>query len=336
MMKKVWRKLDSGGLLIGTLGLSIALHSAAQSTGTNAYPSKPVTIIVPYDPGGGLDTEMRLYRPVASEVLGKPVLIDNKAGAGTTLGTAFAARSAPDGHTLLMVGTTFTISATFYEGTSTAYNAERDFAPISLLTRKPWVIVANLTTPYNNMTEYIAYARAHPFEVNFSHSGVGSLTHFPGVWLHSDTKTKVTFVGYKNSAARLLDLTAGRVQVCVVTMLQGMSLAKAGKLKVLGLINDNRSALYPDLKTLNEQGITGIDYQLWLGLVGPRNTPPEIVGKIDAAFQKALKDPAVQKKLVSDGTEIIGEGPAALQKLISAEVVRYKKLIQENNIKVEE
>ena len=312
--------------------LSLLAPSAALAQSADAYPSKPVMIVVPHE-AAGIDTELRMYAQSILEATGKSFLVDKKGGAGGTIGTAFVARAAPDGYTLLAQNNGFAITPFVYP--ELPYNYQKDFAPITLFTKKAYLLVVAPTAPFKTIPEYLAWSKAHPGELNFGTSGVGSGTHLPGAMLHHMTGTTATFVHYKQSSQRLVDTMAGRVHAAVVTVATGMPNVKAGKFRAIAVTTDKRVPAAPDLPTVAEQGVKGFEYSSWTGLIAPARVPQPIVARLNAMWVAATRDPAIVNKLQPDGTIMVGNSPEEFRLFINAEAERYRKLIQETGIKVE-
>ena len=332
--KKVHMQCSS--LLNSLVALSVMLLSSGVfSQGTiDAYPSKPVLVIVPYVPGGAAGNEARLEATKMGSLMGQPFLVDFKPGAGTTVGTAFVAKAAPDGYTLLAVPSGFTIFPALYK--DLPFDVLKDFSPISLMTKKHMAMLVHPSFPAKTFSEYISHARANPGKINFGTSGAGDIIHLAGAWVHSATNTKVTFVHYKGAAPRNLDLLAGRVDVAVLSLLSAVPLLKAGRLRFMGITNDTRSPLLPDMPTIAEQGIPGFNAVLWQGFSAPGATPTAIVNKLGDGFARVTKAPEVAGPLEAEGSVMVGSTPAQFRQIIIEETVRWRKLVQENDIKLDE
>ncbi len=299
----------------------------------DSYPAKPVTIIVAQTPGGPNDQEARLYLGRMQANLGQPFLLDFKPGAGSVIGSQYVARSAPDGYTLLLVAGAFTMLPAL--STQPSYDAVKDFAPLSLMSQKPAVVVVNPAFAPKTFGEYIAYARNNPGKLNIGTAGPGSVSHLLGAWMHSATSTTVTYIPYKGVAPMLPDLFTGRVDSGIVTVLVAMPLVKAGKVRVLAITDDKRSRLLPDVPTIAESGLPGFSYSNWLGFVAPAATPAGIVNRLADSFAKAAKSPDVIAALEADGSTLVGSTPAQFRQLIATEAVRWKKLVVDNGIQGE-
>lgn len=322
------RLLSLAGVLIAML--PTAAFGQAQA---DDYPSRPVIIVVPSDGTGTVDSETRLFAQSVAEKSGRTFLIENKGGAGMTIGTAYVAKARPDGYTLLSTNAAFVITPSIYP--DIPYDNIRDFAPITLLDKHIYVLLVHPSAPIRSVGDYIAYARRNPDELNFSTTGVGGVAHLAGALLHYMTNTKVTFIHYKAPSQRLLDLMTGRVNASVTAPLNAMPLMKSGKLRAIGITSNQRIALLPDLPTIAEQGVPGYEYGSWGGLVAPARTPRAIINKLNAMFVQAVKDPNVIEKLESDGTIMVGNTPEQFRQYIATETDRWRKLIKATGMKIE-
>ena len=300
--------------------------------GAEDYPAKTVTIVVPFAAGASHDRMLRPYMQSIFESSGRRFVLAFKPGAGTTIGTASVAQAAPDGYTIVSASPAFVMTPSVYP--SLPYDNVKDFAPISLLSEQAWLLVVPTSTPYKNVPEYIAYARAHPGELNWSSSGKGSATHLPGEFLHYLTKTKVTFVHYKTGPQRLLDLASGRVQVTMASFANVASQIEAGKVRAIAVTTSKRAPDWPDLQTIEEQGVKGYDFSSWLGLFTPARTPPEVINKLNAMFVNAYKDPNV-RKIREAGDIFVGASPEEFRRRVVSETGRWQKLVKESGIEMD-
>ena len=299
----------------------------------DAYPSRPVTVIVPFAPGGN-DREARLEATKLGELLGQQFLIDYKAGAGSTIGTAYVAKAAPDGYTLLVVQGPFTSLPALYK--DLPFDTVRDFSPVSLMSKRTTVLLVSMGFPAKSFAEYIAYAKANPEKINFGTAGAGATVHLAGAWLHSVTNTKVTFVHYNGSGSVLPDLCAGRVDAFPANLLVALPLIKSGKVRPLAIMSDKRSSLLPGLATIAEQGVSGYDYASWLGYSAPAGTPAAIISKLSEGFERVAKLPDVTAAIETEGGTMYGSTPAQFRQLIVTETARWRKVIQDNGITAEQ
>ena len=317
-------------LAAACIGLSPA---AVMAQGADDFPSRPITVVVPSDGAGTVNTEVRLFAESVKEASGKPIIVENKGGAGSTIGTAYVAKSKPDGYTLLAPNAALPISPAIYPGLT--YDPVKDFSAVTLLDKHVFILLVHPAAPFRTARQYVAYAKAHPEELNFSTTGIGGVTHLGGALLHYMTGTRVTFIHYKSPAQRLLDVTAGRVHASMTAPLSALPLMKSGKLRALGISSTERIALLPDLPTIAEQGVPGYEYASWVGIVAPAKTPPAVINKLNAMWVASVKDPNVIRKLEADGTLMVGSTPDALQRYIDSETARWSKLIKATNMKIE-
>ena len=308
---------------------------AAFSQGTlGNYPSKPVTLISPTAAGGPIDIEARLHAKKMNEFLGQPFVVDYKVGAGTTIGTGYVAKSAPDGYTLLVTNSSFTLFTALYK--DLPFDPIKDFAPVSMVSQRITVLMARPTFAPKTFSDYVAYLKANPGTVNYGTTGAGSATHMAGAWMNSGTGTSVTFVHYKGIAPALLDLAAGRLDVAPVSLVAALSQLKAGKMYALAIMNNQRSSLLPGVMTIAEQGIPDYNYVNWMGFLAPGATPAAIVNKLSEGFARGAKAPDLVSTLEADGNIPVGNTPAQFRQVIQAESARWRKLVQDVGIKLEQ
>lgn len=312
------------------LSLSFVTAAPALAQGAASFPSKPVTLISPYPPGGGPGGDGRVWSQKLTEIWGKPVVMDYKAGGGSTIGTHYVSKAPPDGHTLLLITAGFTVTAVMKS--DLPYDPIKDFAPVSLTHKRGALLVVHPSMPFKTFPEYVAYAKAHPGQLNFATTGQGSIYHLLGAWLNSATGTKTTLVHYKGSGPLLVDMVAGRTQIAPTTFLSGWPFVTSGKLRALATISMERSFVAPDLKTVAEQGLPEFDYSSWGGLLAPASTPAPILDKISGQFAAFAKDPAMIEQLKKTGATLIGSTPTEFRKYIAGEITRWGRLMKENDI----
>ena len=326
------RKLKGLGSLFTAL-ITVGLAGSALAQGTaDDYPNRPVTITIPFDAGSSHDTLLRPYVQSILENTGKQFVLVFRPGAGTTIGMAYAAKAPPDGYTILSVSPAISITPSVYP--DLPYDPVKDLAPITLLSKQAFLLVVHPSAPYKTVSEYIAYARAHPDELNWGTSGAGSATHLPGEFLHFLTRTRVTYIHYKTGSQRLVDLLAGRLQVSMASFSNAMPHIKVGKMRAIGVTTNKRVPDWADMPTIEEQGVPGYDFSSWLGILAPGRTPPAIINKLNAYFVNANKDPNV-KKFEIDGNILVGSTPDQLRQLIVTEMERWRRLIKETGMKME-
>jgi len=317
--------------LAAAIGIAGGVVQAQESA--SAYPSKPVIFVIANVPGGTTDTETRVYAQRLTDTLGKPFIIDYKPGAGGILGGQAVAKAQPDGYTMLVATSSFTVAPAF--ATDMPYDTLKDFAPVSLMTRRPTVLVAHPNFPANNLAEYAAYAKANPGKILWGTSGLGGIAHLSGVWLHSEIKAPATFVHYKGSAQMYPDLLSGRIHVHPASLQTAMTNIRSGKTKAIAILSLNRVAPLPDVRTAHEQGFEDFEQPSYLGIVTTARTPAPIVNKISGELAKITKIPEVAKRFEADGTVMVGSTPAQFSQFINKEIPRWVRLVKENNIKPE-
>jgi tripartite-type tricarboxylate transporter receptor subunit TctC len=303
----------------------LPIGSGAPDAHGQAFPSKPVRIVVGASPGGGIDIVARMLGAKMTGRLGQQVIVENRPGAGTTIGGDVVARSAPDGHTVFMASTSFSISAGLYR--KLAYDPPRDLTGVTLVASGPLVLIVHPSVPAKNVGELVALAKARPGKLTFASGGTGSSLHLAGEIFKSQTGVDMVHVPYKGGAPALVDLMAGQVDLMFQVIVGLVAHVKAGKLRALAVTSTTRSRLLPELPTLSESGLPGFDVVGWFGLLAPAATPKDIVDTLHAAALAALNDPEVSARLSSLGTEPIGKGPEHFSAYFRAEVARWKKVI---------
>ena len=325
-------------LLIGVVSAMLTIQSGSLSAQSPAgpYPNKPITLVLPYPPGGSTDVEARLYSPRLIEGLGKPVVIDYKPGAGSSIGTIYVAKAAPDGYTIMAATPSFTVYPAFFPLDKLPFDPIKDFAPISMINRTSAILFVHPSLGARNFPEYLAYAKANPDKINFGTSGSGGIFHIAGAWLHSATNTKVTFVHYKGVGPMQTDILGGRVDVAVGLPFVVAPHIKSGKIIPIAILSAERSKFMPDLKTVSDYGVAGYDYVNRTGYVAPARTPEAIVNRLSAEFAKVAKAPEIIQKMEADGAEMVGSTPEQFRQSLVADAARWRRIVQENGIKMEE
>jgi tripartite-type tricarboxylate transporter receptor subunit TctC len=294
------------------------------------YPDHPVTLIVPYAPGGGNDVVARAVAEPMSKSLGQPVVIENRAGAGGSVGTRQVAKAAPDGYTLGLGGTgTLAIDPTLYP--NVGYDPRRDFAPVGLIATSPLIVLVNHSVPAHNVQELIALAKAQPGKLNYASAGVGSGIHLGTVLFAETTGIDITHIPYKGSGPALTDLLGGHVQIYFSSLPPAVGLVKEGKLRALGVTGRNRSNSFPDLPTVAEQGLPGFEAVLHYGIVAPAGTPRPIIDKLNAALRAALDDSKVRGHIETEGAEPLPTSPEEYVADIDREETKWSALVRKSN-----
>jgi tripartite-type tricarboxylate transporter receptor subunit TctC len=303
--------------------------SALAQESASAYPSKPVRVIVAQAAGGGADTVARVFASKVSESLGRQFVIENHPG--RDLAWTMVARAKPDGYTLMPILPDFTFAPALFS--NLPVDPAKDYAPISLMTRTPYLLVVNSAFPAKNIKEFVAYAKAQPGKLNFSGGLPGTGTHLIAIWFLSQANAKATYVPYKGVSQAVVDLLAGRVDATFAT---GSATAhlKSGKLRALGVSTAQRARTIPDLPTIQEQGVP-FDASAFHGWGATAGTPAPIIDKLAAELAKAARSPDVMKTLAADNADTVGSTPEEFRKFIAAEIPRWVKVVKDSGIKVE-
>ncbi len=296
------------------------------------YPNKPIRFIVPYPPAGGTDIVARIIVDPLAAVLGQPIVIENRGGAGGNVGTDVAAKSAPDGYTILFTLSSHTINPKLYE--KLPFDVERDFVPISLAALVPQILVANLSLPANNIAELIALAKREPGKLNYASVGTGSPAHIAGELFKLKAGVDIVHVPYKGGGPAVTDTLGGQVQLAFVSIPAALQFVKAGKLKALAVTSDKRSLAAPDIPTIAES-VPDCIVNSWYGALAPAKTPLAIIAKLQAAFAKVLAQPEVKDKLFLQGAEAASSTSAEFDRRIRDELKQWEYVIREAKIKAE-
>jgi tripartite-type tricarboxylate transporter receptor subunit TctC len=296
------------------------------------YPTKPIRFLVPYPPAGGTDIVARTLTEPLSQVLGQPIIIDNRGGAAGNLGTDLAAKAPADGYTVLFTLSSHTINPRLYD--KLPFDVEKDFVPVSLAAMIPQILVVNPTVPVNNVKELIALARSQPGKLNYASVGTGSPGHIAGELFKLKTGVDMVHVPYKGGGPAVTDTLGGQVQLLFVSLPAALQYVKAGRLRALAVTSDQRSVAAPDIPTIAESGVDCI-VNSWYGALVPAKTPPAIVAKLQAAFAKVLAMPEIRQKLLAQGAEATSSTSAEFDRLIRDELAKWDYVIREAKIKPE-
>jgi tripartite-type tricarboxylate transporter receptor subunit TctC len=307
-----------------------ALPAVSRAAPAQAYPTRPVRIIVGFAAGGGVDIIARLMGQYLSERLGQPFIIENRPGAGTNIGTEVVVTSPPDGYTLLLANAANAINATLYD--NLGFNFLGDIAPVAGIMRVANVMVVNPSFPAKTVPEFIAYAKANPGQINMASGGKGDSPHMSGELFKMMTGIDMVYVPYRGLAPALTDLLGGQVQVIFGTMPASIAYVKAGKLRALAVTTATRAALLPDIPTLNEF-LPGYEASQWYGIVAPKNTPPEIVERLNQEINAGLADPTMKGRLADLGGAIMSGSPADFGTLLADETEKWGRVVRSANIK---
>src|SRR5215471_14858444 len=304
--------------------VAAALPCVSQVALAQAYPSRPVRVVVGAPPGGGHDIFARLMGQWLSERLGQPFVIDNRPGGSENIATEAVVRSSPDGYTILLVTTTNAINTTLYEKLS--FNFNRDIASVASITRAPEVMVANLSIPSSTLPEFIAYAKANPSKLNMASGGIGTPSHMAGELFKMMTGVDMVHVPYRGVAPALTDLISGQVQVMFGGSGSSIGHIKAGKLRALAVTTSTRSEALPDIPTAGEF-LPGYEASNWYGIGAPRNTPVEVIDKLNKEINAGLADPKIKMRLADLGGDVLALSPADFGKLIAEETEKWGKVV---------
>ena len=291
-----------------------------------SYPSRPIRFIVPFPPGGGNDIVGRVIAQKLAEALGQTVVVDNRGGAGGTLGTDMTAKAPADGHTLLINNISLAVNATLIP--KLPYNTARDLAPVSIIGRQPNILVVHPGSKARTVRELLDLARARPGSMNYGSGGVGTASHLATELLQLSTATKMTHIPYKGLGPALIDLVGGRVEFIISTMASALPQLKAGKLRALAATTVKRSAFFPEVPTMIESGVAGFDFTTWYALVVPAATPAPVVTRLNAELAKIAVQPAVKESFAAQGLETAHTPSAEARSYLAAEIAKWGKVIK--------
>jgi tripartite-type tricarboxylate transporter receptor subunit TctC len=322
-LKSSLRKLG----VIVTLAASV---SGITPSAFAAYPEKLVRIVVPFAPGGGTDLIARTLGTGMSQELGQSVIVENKPGGGTIIGTDAVAKSAPDGYTLLIA--TFAHAVNPGLQPKLPYATDKAFAPVVLIGRSPNVLVVKSDSPYKTVQDVIAAAKAKPGKLNFASQGNGTSAHLAGELFKNLARVDLTHVPYKGAGPALTDLLGGQVDLMFGTAAAVTPFLQSGKLRALGVTTAERSPAFPNVPTIAESGVAGYAAESWYGLYAPAGTPPDVIAKLNAAAKKAVQGETFRKRAQDEGLIISAGAPAELDTYVRGEEARWKKIVKENNI----
>lgn len=318
-------KLSRRALLAGGSALALATLAGGKVR-AETWPSRPIKMIVPYPPGGSTDITTRLVDEHLSPLLGQPLVVDNRAGAGGNLGMEAAARSAPDGYTFAVATTAHAINMTLF--TNLTYQILDNFEPVALLTENPLMLVVPANSPFKSVKDIIEAAKQAPGKVTFATSGVGQSTHLAAELFASMAGIKMTHVPYRGSAPAIADVVAGHVQLIFDTTQSAMPYVKDGRLRSLGVTSSERISLAPDVPTIAETGLPGYEAIAWNGIVAPKGTPAAIVSKMNASVVQVLEKPEVKQRFAELGAICPPTTPASFQRFIKAEIEKWGKVVK--------
>jgi tripartite-type tricarboxylate transporter receptor subunit TctC len=323
MMRTGWRTLV---LLAATLAAGVAR--------ADDYPSRPIRLVVPYAAGGGADSVARIVAKRVSETIGQPVVIENRGGAGSIIGTELVSNADPDGYTLLL-GQSGPISINPAIYRKLPYDPVKDFAPITMTTAYPYIMVVNAKLGVKTLQEFVALARSKPGALNYGTTGVGAANHLITELFDSKAGIKMTHIPYRGTALAVTDLLAGQVQMVFADSVTALPHMKAGTLIALAVTSKERSPIVPDVATISESGYPGFDAIGWHGILAPAHTPPAIVDRLNAEILKALKDPETASLLEKQAMQTVGNSPQAFAHFIEQDIAIWKEVAEQAKVELQ-
>lgn len=310
-----------------------ALSAFAGLASAQAWPTKTVTIVVPFPAGGTTDVLARAISNKLSAAIGQPVIVDNKPGAGATLGADLVAKATADGHTLLMGAVHHTVASNYYKNLK--YSFEKDFAPITTVALVPNVMTVSAKSPYNSVKEVIADAKANPDKLAYGSNGNGTAQHMIGTQFEMETGVKVLHVPYKGSAPLTTDLLGGQVTMSFDTITPVLPFIKEGKLRALAVTTAKRSSALPNVPTLQEAGVPNVAIGTWFGLLAPAATPKPVIARLNTEIVKIIQSPEFKKQMADIGAEPVGNKPEEMAKQIKEETEKFARLVKDGKITLE-
>jgi tripartite-type tricarboxylate transporter receptor subunit TctC len=313
--------------------LVACLALAASSAAAQTYPAKPVRMLVGFAPGGGVDITARLVAQKLTERWGKPVVVENRAGAAGNIATEIVAKAAPDGHTLIMAFSSHASNAALYE--RLPFDITRDFTPVTLVATAPVVIAANASVPAKDLRELIAYAKARPGAVKFASSGVGTPVHLAGELMMQLTGTRMTHVPYKGIAPAMAAMLGGETDISFPAVISGMQHFRSGRLKPLAIASAARYPGLPDVPTASEAGLAGFAVDYWYAVLGPAGLPRTVAERLTRDIVAIVTTPAMKDSMLAQGSIAVGSGPEELDALIRREYALWSKVVKAGDVKPE-
>ena len=325
-------RISTVAILAAALAAMLLVPTAAQAQ-ASTYPDRPIRFLVPYPPGGGTDVIARIVQERFQVALGQPVVIENKGGAGGSVGTDVVAKAAPDGYTVLFTLSSHTINPAIFP--KLPFDTLKDFEPVGTVASLPQILVANPQFAPNTVAELIALAKAKPATLAFASVGNGSPGHLAGEMFKIRTGTLMTHIPYRGGGPAVTDVMGGQVPLLWVSIPAAAQFVKTGKLKALGVSTLKRSAAFPDVPTLVEAGVADFEVDSWYAMFVPAKTPQAVIDKLNRALNVVVSDPVIRDRLLAQGSEGVGGTPEALANLIAAELPKWAKLAKDANIKAD-
>jgi tripartite-type tricarboxylate transporter receptor subunit TctC len=313
--------------------LAAFAFAAAALTASAAYPDKPITMIVPFPPGGPTDLVARVIGKAMSESMGQPIIIDNRGGANGNIGASLAAKAAPDGYTMIYNTSAVALSPALYKNLT--YDVQKDFAPVALAAVVPLALVVHPSVPANNVKEFIAHVKANPGKLSYGSAGAGNVTHLGAFQFLQANGLDAVHIPYKGSAPADMDLVGGQIQFMTDTVNSVAAFVKDKRMKMLAVTTPKRMSNFPEVPTLAESGMPGFDVGAWQGVMVPTGTPRPIIDRLNTELRKALANPEVRAKLAVQGAEPLGSTPEEYGAYIKKEIDRWGKVVQQSGVKAE-
>ncbi|GAB2460333.1 tripartite tricarboxylate transporter substrate binding protein [Comamonas humi] len=313
--------------------VAVAALAACGMAQAQTYPSKPVTVVVPFSPGGAADIMARSLAERMAAKLGQPVIVENKPGAGTVIASDYVARATPDGHTLLLAASSLGIAPALYKKVN--YDPVKDFTPVTQVASVVHVLEVHPSVPANNVAELVAWLKANPAKGSYGSVGAGTSTHLESELFKTMAGAPMEHVPYKGSAPALMDLVGGNINVMFDAYASSKPFINDRKVRLLAVTTAKRSKLLPDTPTVAESGLPGYEAMPWLGLVAPTGTPAPAVAKLHTVVQDVLKEPAIQEKFASLGLEIIANTPEEFAAFLRKDIAKWAKVVKESGATVD-
>lgn len=320
--------------LLARIGSGIAALALALSASAQSFPSKPIKIVVPFPPGGFNDVLGRTLAQEFQKAWNQPVLVDNRPGGNTIIGSDLVAKSAPDGYTLLVVALPFSVLPSLFAG-KLPFDVQRDFAPVSLCAGSPNMLVVNPSLPVNNVKELIALAKSQPGKLTYASAGNGTSNHVSAEYFKMLTGTDMLHIPYKGSAPSVADLIGGQVDMLFDNVPNVIQHVKAGKLKPLAVTSTMRSFQAPEVPTMQEAGVPDYEVNVWFGLLATAGTPPDVVAKLSAETVRVLNLPEVRERFRTLGVEVIASSPEQFAQHLRSEIAKWGRVVREAKIRVD-
>ena len=314
-------------------GVALAATLSATGAMAQAWPARPITLIVPFPAGGTTDVLARALGERLQQSLGQPVVIESKPGAGATIGADFVAKSRPDGYTLLVGAVHHTIATSVYK--KLPYDFQKDLAPLTTIAMVPNVLVVNATTPVKNVNELVALLKADPAKANYGSNGNGTAQHLIGTQFQNNTGAKLSHIAYKGSGPLATDLLGGQILMTFDTITPVLPHIKAGKLRPLAVTTATRSPALPDVPTLDEAGLKGFNIGTWFGVLAPAATPKDIQARLNSEMVKIIKSPEFRQRMADIGADPIGDTQEQMAQTIKAETEKFGKLVKDANVVID-